>query len=101
MVALETARFPIVLEVGTTKLVNWNEGFEVHFEKGRVTVQVPSPLDRFGMSQVTIESGERREIVSHPRPIGWCFDRQAAAFVDLVREVRREARRKGAKAGPR
>jgi predicted dehydrogenase len=85
VVNFETEHFPVVLEVGTTKLVSWNEGFEVHFEKGRIAVRVPSPLDRSGMSQVTIENGERREVVNHPAPIGWCFDRQAAAFVQLLR----------------
>ncbi len=84
-VALENARHPILLEMGTPKLTTWQEGVEIFFRKGRLLLEVPSPLDRSFMGRVTVEYGETREIKVIPRRMGWCFAEQARRFVDLVR----------------
>ena len=84
-VALESPRHPILLEMGTPKLTAWREGVEVFFRKGRLLLEVPSPLERSFMGRVTVEYGETREIKEHPRRKGWCFSEQAGRFVDLVR----------------
>ena len=87
-VTFETERHPVVLEVGTPKLSAWHEGVEIFFQKGRMLVEIPSPLDRSFMARVTVERGEgASEVKVFPRRMGWCFDRQAQSFVKLTRGV--------------
>lgn len=76
---LDSGAYPIVLEMGEQAGTDWNEGLEIQFEKGRLTIQFPSPLIENKSAAVTLVKG--KETIPVDTGASWSFRRQAAAFV--------------------
>jgi predicted dehydrogenase len=76
---LDSGEYPIVLEMGEQTGTDWNEGLEIQFERGRLTVAFPSPLLNNKAAQVTLVQGSK--ITAIPTGSSWSFRRQAEAFV--------------------
>lgn len=76
---LDGGAYPIVLEMGEQAGTEWNEGVEIQFEKGRLTIQFPSPLMENKSAAVTLVRG--KETILLDSGASWSFRRQAAAFV--------------------
>ncbi len=55
------------------------------FEKGRLAIQLPSPMatDRHAIVTLQENEAEPREIAIDSA-LGWCFERQAHGFVDVL-----------------
>jgi predicted dehydrogenase len=80
---LDSGAYPIVLEMGEQTDTEWNEGIEVQFERGRLTIQFPSPLLENKSAAVTLVRGNKT--ITIPTGSSWAFRRQAEAFVsDIV-----------------
>jgi predicted dehydrogenase len=80
---------PIILEIAMSETGRWLEGAEFLFERGRIAVSIPSPMAVNCVSNVEFDD-LRVGIKGQPVETGsgWCFERQAAAFVDaLVNDV--------------
>jgi predicted dehydrogenase len=79
---LDFGEFPAVLEMAEIASPDWQEGVEVLFERGRLTLQFPSPMLRNVSARVELERADKRqEVVYHRVPWSWAFRRQAEAFV--------------------
>jgi predicted dehydrogenase len=73
---------PIVLEIARAELGHWHEGAEFVFERGRIVLSIPSPMAIDAVSGVFIDDvtvGLKGEPLATGS--GWCFARQADAFV--------------------
>lgn len=82
LVMLDFGAFPAVLEMAEIASSDWQEGVEVLFERGRLTLQFPSPMLRNVPARVELtRAGERQETISPRVPWSWAFRRQAEAFV--------------------
>jgi predicted dehydrogenase len=80
---------PITLEIAMSETGRWLEGAEFLFERGRIALAIPSPMAVNCVSSVEFDD-LRAGITGQPvgTGSGWCFERQAAAFVDaLVNDV--------------
>jgi predicted dehydrogenase len=82
---LASGGLPIALEVARSAPGVWLEGIEFLFEKGCLSVRIPSPMATGEHAQVTLREAAdtAREIVVAGAP-GWCFARQASGFVDAL-----------------
>ena len=90
VVMLDFDAFPAVLEMAEIASTDWQEGVEVLFERGRLTLQFPSPMLRNVPARVELtRGGDRPEIIVPRVPWSWAFRRQAEAFVADV-AARRE-----------
>ena len=75
----------ITLEVVKSAIGVWREGVEFVFEKGCLTLDIPSPMAVDGVTNVRLE-----ENVDSPScriletGLGWSFARQASRFVDSL-----------------
>ncbi len=76
---LETSAYPVVLEMGEQAGTEWTEGVDIQFEKGRLTIQFPSPLIENKSATVTLTRGKDSEALN--TGASWSFRRQAEAFV--------------------
>jgi predicted dehydrogenase len=76
---LDSGAYPVVLEMGEQAGTEWNEGLEIQFEKGRLTIQFPSPLVENKSATVALVKG--KETTQLNTGTSWSFRRQAAAFV--------------------
>lgn len=76
---LDAGAYPVVLEMGEQAGTEWTEGVDIQFEKGRLTVQFPSPLIEDRSAVVTLTRGKDTRILD--TGASWSFRRQAAAFV--------------------
>jgi predicted dehydrogenase len=76
----------IAFEVTKSLAGRWLEGAEFLFERGRITLTIPSPMATDRVSEVTIDD-ERRGVVGEQVATGrgWSFARQATGFVDALR----------------
>ena len=76
---------PVHLEIAKTAAGRWIEGAEFLFERGRLRVAVPSPMDVTGATQVLVDD-EAEGLVDQPVATGggWSFARQAQGFVDAL-----------------
>ena len=79
IVIFDTDDYPVVLEMGEQTGTDWNEGLEIQFERGRLTLVFPSPLLSNKAADVTLVQGNKTTII--PTGPSWSFRRQAEAFV--------------------
>jgi predicted dehydrogenase len=83
--AMRWENIPILLEIAMAETGRWLEGAEFLFERGRIALSIPSPMAVNCVSNVELDdlhAGIRGQPVQTGR--GWCFERQAAAFVDAL-----------------
>jgi predicted dehydrogenase len=79
---LDFGAFPAVLEMAEIASPRWQEGVEILFERGKLTLQFPSPMQRNTPARVTLERyGEESELIEPATGWSWCFRRQAEAFL--------------------
>lgn len=82
---LRCGQATIVLEIAKSTAGLWLEGIELLFERGRISVVIPSPMACEGVSEVVLDdqrlgiAGRRIETGR-----GWSFARQAAGFIDAL-----------------
>ena len=79
------ANIPIILEIAMSETGRWLEGAEFLFERGRIALSIPSPMAVNCVSNVEFDdlgAGIKGQPVETGS--GWCFERQAAAFVDAL-----------------
>lgn len=82
LVMLDFKEFPGILEMAEVASHDWQEGVEILFEKGRLTLQFPSPLLRNTPGRVELtRAGKNIEALTPRAPWSWAFKRQAEAFV--------------------
>jgi predicted dehydrogenase len=83
--AFEADGVPVSLQIAKTEAGRWLEGAEFLFEKGRIALEIPSPMDTSAVSRVTIDDlangviGKQAEVGT-----GWSFALQARGFVDAL-----------------
>ncbi len=92
------ANVPVVFELAKSASGAWLQGAEFVFEKGRLHLELPSPMATDRSSRVTLNEnakgpGVRELAVQH----AWSFERQAREFVGDLLE-RRQPRTSGAAA---
>lgn len=76
---------PVVLEIAKTEAGRWLEGAEFLFEKGRIAVEIPSPMDTSAVSRVTLDDSTAAErTMAVETGAGWSFALQARGFVDAL-----------------
>jgi predicted dehydrogenase len=86
---LECGGFATILEMTEIAAQGWHEGAEAVFERGRLTVQLASPMRRDAPAVVELERADApRETLLSAAPGSWVFRRQAEAFVADVRAGR-------------
>jgi predicted dehydrogenase len=75
----------IVLEVAKTAVGRWVEGIDFLFERGRIRVNIPSPMATDAVSQVILDD-EHRKIAGASMTVGrgWSFALQASGFLDAL-----------------
>ena len=89
LVMLEFQDFPAVLEMAEIASHDWQEGVEVLFEKGRLTLQFCSPMLRNTPARVELSTANGKTEALVPKaPWSWAFRRQAEAFVADVQANR-------------
>lgn len=76
---------PVVLNTGGWA-GPWYEQLAIHFEKGRLEVTFPAPLDQQRASEVRVVrgSGEEERFSSKAGYRGWAFYREAEHFLECV-----------------
>lgn len=82
---LRWSEVPAVLEVSKTTAGRWLEGAEFLFERGRIAVNIPSPMAIDAVAEVVFDdlaAGLVGQVI--PSDKGWCFARQAGGFVDAL-----------------
>jgi predicted dehydrogenase len=73
---------PIFFEFPHTQVSEWDEGFQVHFARATLRVDLPAPLARQQSGRVTITTtGDHAGTQSPYLPPLWAFAEQARAFV--------------------
>jgi predicted dehydrogenase len=82
---IEAATFDIGLEIGRADTGRWEQTVEVYFQHGKLVLDLPSPMDRQSIASITLVRGGIRAIVPPPDQRTWCFQAQAAQFLDVVR----------------
>jgi len=78
-----------ILEMAEIAFTDWQEGVEILFEKGRLTLEFPSPMLRDVPARVRLTRAGERQDTLVPLPPSWAFRRQAEAFVSDI-TARRE-----------
>ena len=71
---------PVVFELAKSAHGRWEQGAEFVFERGRVVVALPSPMDTTAVAQVSVSATTGTKIL--PTGEGWSFAHQARHFVD-------------------
>lgn len=82
---LDVSGVPILLEVAKSEIGVWREGAEFLFEKGRLDLEIPSPMDVDSVGRVAIEDRSRpdqSEVLETGK--GWSFALQARGFIDAL-----------------
>lgn len=79
VVIFDAVDYPVVLEMGEQTGTDWNEGLEIQFERGRLTLVFPSPLAMNKAADVTLVQGNKTTAMRTGS--SWSFRRQAEAFV--------------------
>lgn len=76
---------PVALEIAKTEAGHWLEGAEFLFDKGRIALEIPSPMDTSAVSRVTLDDSAA---TGRATPVetghGWSFALQARGFVDAL-----------------
>jgi predicted dehydrogenase len=75
----------IALEVTKSVVGRWVEGAEFLFERGRISLSIPSPMATESVSEVILDD-ERRGVIGERIAVGrgWSFARQATGFLDAL-----------------
>lgn len=82
---MQVEDIPVTLEIAKTEAGRWLEGAEFLFEKGRLSVNIPSPMATDKVSTVIINDRDRGQEAEHIKTdTGWCFAEQAKSFIDLL-----------------
>lgn len=82
---LAAGNAPVVLELAKSAPGRWIEGAEFLFEKGRLAIEIPSPMAADEVSRVTIEENLDRPSCKELKvPVEWSFAAQARGFVDSL-----------------
>lgn len=79
--------FPAVFEFGEVKQNKWDDGVDIHFRRGTMTITLPPALLRNVPATVTVyrsDGGQDRVETIHPG-WSWAFMRQADAFIRDLR----------------
>lgn len=75
----------ITLDAAKTSAGRWIEGAEFLFDKGRLAIEIPSPMDTLRRSTVVVEGGDPSiGSESLEVPPGWAFEIQAKAYIDAL-----------------
>lgn len=83
LVLFDCGEFSATLEMAEQENTAWNEGLEVVFERGRLSLTFASPMWKNHPATVTLVRGS--EEIKLPSDWSWSFRRQAEAFVaDIV-----------------
>lgn len=76
---------PCVFEMAEIASSDWQEGIEILFERGRLSVALPPPLLEMASASVELERAEpESQTIRHSSPRSTAFRRQAEAFVDDI-----------------
>jgi len=90
LVNFDFGEFPAILEMAEIPFTDWQEGVEILFERGRLTLRFPSPMLRDVPARVELtRAGQNPEKFVPRLGKSWAFRRQAEAFVADV-AARRE-----------
>lgn len=78
---------PVTFECAVSETGVWQQGAEFLFERGRVALTIPSPMDSESVAQVVIDDNSTGKADAYVRnvveaPVEWCFKSQARAFID-------------------
>lgn len=86
IVGLEYGPFGAVLELGNIPSVSdWDEGIEIFFERGKLTLALPQPFLRGAPATVQLYRNDaNRGTTTYTPEASWAFRRQAEAFVRAV-----------------
>jgi predicted dehydrogenase len=85
LVMLDFGDFPAILEMAEVASHDWQEGAEVLFEKGRLTLRFASPMLRNIPASVELTRADgRNETIAGRAPWSWAFKRQAEAFIAAI-----------------
>lgn len=74
----------VLLELAKSELGKWEQGAEFVFEKGRIRLEIPSPMAIESIGHIIIETNiDGQCIVKEINTYGqWCFAEQAHAFIE-------------------
>lgn len=78
---------PVTFECVASETGVWQQGAEFVFEKGRIALSIPSPMDTESVARVVIDDNAQGKADAYTRktletPVEWCFKSQARAFID-------------------
>jgi predicted dehydrogenase len=79
VVIFDSGSYPVILEMGEQAGTDWNEGMDIQFERGRLTIEFPSPLKKNKAANVVLVRGNTTTTIETAS--SWSFRRQAEAFV--------------------
>jgi predicted dehydrogenase len=89
VVTFDCGGFPAILELTESTALDWHEGAEIVFERGRLALELPPPMQRDVPARVALTRGTGAAATTVSRlPPSWSFRRQAEAFVTDIREQR-------------
>jgi predicted dehydrogenase len=78
--------FDIRLDFGRVDLGRWEQTLTVVFERGTLSLMLPSPMARGSVAEVEcVRGGTSERIRIAPERHIWCFEAQARQFLDVVR----------------
>jgi len=73
------------LEFGRFGNVGWDESFELYFDRGRLLIEYPSPMNRNVGARVELyKGGDQPTLISPQTPAKWSFALQADSFVAAI-----------------
>ena len=74
----------IILNSQFSKSKRWIENINLNFEKGMVTIKMPTPLLKNSSAEILIENYEKGKILKPHIPWGWSFQNQARSFINYI-----------------
>jgi predicted dehydrogenase len=89
IVTFDFGSIPCVFEMAEVASSTWQEGIEILFEKGRLSLAMPPPLLEMASALVELERAEPvSQTIRYSNPRSTAFRRQAEAFVDDILQQR-------------
>jgi predicted dehydrogenase len=84
LATLDFSEFSGVFEWGDIKQNRWEEGVEIIFEKGKLTIDLPPAFLRNQAAKVKLykDDGTTRQVISPQADWTWAFRRQEEAFIN-------------------
>ena len=74
----------LILNNQYSKSKNWIENINLNFEKGKITVKIPTPLLKNSSASITIKNFVTGNITKPKISSGWSFINQAESFINLI-----------------